>query len=301
MKVLITGGTGFLGRALSTSLLADGHQVLALSRRPEKARVPAGVEVVVWDGRTAAGWGSLINEMDAVVNLAGRSLSSWPWTKAVKQEFWDSRIHAGRAVVEAVTGATRRPRMLVQSSGINHYGLRGDSADESTPPADDFLARLTVGWEDSTKPVEGMGVRRVVIRTAVVLGKGEGLLPLMSLPVQLFAGGPLGSGKQAMPWIHVADEIGAIRFLMENESARGAFNLIAPAPTSSADFVRGLARALHRPYWFPTPAFLLRLALGEMSVLVVEGRYARPERLVELGYRFQFEHLEDALADLYPQ
>jgi uncharacterized protein (TIGR01777 family) len=236
--------------------------------------------------------------MDAIVNLAGKSLSSWPWTKAVKQEFWDSRTNAGQVVVEAVTQATRRPKVLIQSSGIGHYGLTGSMADEDTPPADDFLARLTVAWEDSTKPVEDLGVRRAVIRSAVVLGRQGGLLGLMALPVKLFAGGPIGGGKQAVPWIHVADEVGAIRFLMENEAARGPFNLIAPEATSNADFYRELAKALHRPYWFPTPAFLLRLVLGEMSSLVVDGRFAQPKRLGGLGYRFQFAGLEAALADL---
>lgn len=298
MKVLITGGTGFLGVALTNSLLKDGHQVWLLSRNPRGARIPAGAQAAAWDGRTAAGWGGLVNEMDAIVNLAGKSLASWPWTRAVKQEFWESRTNAGQAVVEAVSQAARRPKVLIQSSGINHYGLDGPMADEATPPADDFLARLTVAWEDATQPVEALGVRRVVIRTAVVLGRDGGLLGLMALPVKLFVGGPIGGGKQAVPWIHVADEVGAIRFLMENEAARGPFNLIAPEATSNADFYRKLAKALHRPYWFPTPAFLLRLVLGEMSSLVVDGRFSQPKRLSELGYRFQFAGLEAALADL---
>jgi len=297
---LITGGSGFLGRALSKSFLADGHQVWALSRAPHKARVPQGVQVVFWDGKTAQGWGHLVNEMDVIVNLAGKSLSSWPWTKATKKEFWDSRINSGQAVAEAIRNATHRPRVLVQSSGINHYGLRGDLADESTPPAGDFLARLTMKWEASTRSVEDTGVRRVITRSAVVLAKDDGLFPLMSLPVRLFVGGPLGSGKQIMPWIHLADEIGAIRFLIENENARGAFNLIAPESTSSVEFMRGLGKVLHRPYWFPTPAFLLRIVLGEMSVLVLEGRAAQPKRLTEFGYRFQFSGLNEALADLFP-
>jgi len=142
-------------------------------------------------------------------------------------------------------------------------------------------------------------VRRVVIRTAVVLGKGEGLLSLMALPVKLFVGGPMGGGKFAMPWIHIHDWVGAVRHLIANESARGAYNLIAPTPTSNADFNRALAGVLHRPYWFPTPAFLLRILLGEMSVLVVEGRFAKPKRLTESGYRFQFEAAREALSDLF--
>lgn len=298
MKVLIPGGTGFLGAALTKSLLADGHQVWVLTRDPRQVRVSAGTQVAAWDGRTAAGWGELVNQMDAVVNLAGRSLSTWPWTQANKQSFWDSRVDAGRAVAEAVSQADRRPKVLIQASGIGHYGLSGSPADESTPPADDFAARLTVAWEDATRSIEELGVRRVIIRTAVVLGKEGGMFRLMALPVRLFAGGPIGGGGQAVSWIHLADEVGAIRFLLENESARGPFNLVAPEASTNADFYRALAKALHRPYWLPTPALPLRLALGEMSTLLLDGRIAQPKRLTDLGYRFQFPALGAALADL---
>jgi uncharacterized protein (TIGR01777 family) len=237
--------------------------------------------------------------MDVVIHLAGKTLASFPWTAAAKQAFHDSRIFPGLALTQAIREADRRPRVFVQASGINHYGLRGDIADESTPPGDDFLARLTVKWEDATKAVEDLGVRRVVIRTAVVLGKGEGMLGLMALPIRLFVGGPIGGGKFAMPWIHVNDWVGAVRHLMANQDARGVYNLIAPTPTSNADFNRALAAVLHRPYWFPMPAFLLRILLGEMSVLVVEGRFAKPKRLIESGYKFQFEGAREALSDLF--
>jgi uncharacterized protein (TIGR01777 family) len=300
MNILITGGSGFIGRHLTQSLLTDGHQVWILSRAPQKMSVRPGIHLVGWDGRSDAGWGHLVNEMDAIVNLAGKSLASWPWTAATKQAFWDSRIQPGEALVTAIHKATRRPRVLIQSSGINHYGLHGDLADESTPPADDFLARLTVAWEASTRPVEDLGVRRVITRSAVVLARQGGLMPLMALPVRLFLGGPLGTGQQAMPWIHVDDEVNAMRFLLENEQANGPFNLIAPHATSNAEFFRTLARALRRPYWFPTPAFLLRLILGGMSSLILDGRFARPKRLLELGYTFKFPRLEDALSDIFP-
>lgn len=300
MKVLIAGGSGFLGGALTKSLLANGHRVWILTRAPQKTRVPVGAQVVRWDGNTTDGWGALVNEADAIVNLCGKTLASWPWTEATRRAFYQSRIKPGLALAAAIREAAQRPRVLLQASGINRYGLRGDLADESTPPADDFLARLTVEWEDATKSVEELGVRRVIVRSAVVLGrKGEGMLPLMALPVRLFLGGPLGDGKQAMPWIHIEDEAGAMQFLLENEQARGAYNLIAPQADSSDDFMRALARQLHRPYWFPTPAFLLRIVLGGMSVLVLDGRFAQPKRLTESGYRFQFPALEDALKDLF--
>ncbi len=296
MNVMIAGGSGFLGKSLTKSLLADGHKVFILTRG---ASVPPGAQAVKWDAKTTGGWGHLVNEMDVIVHLTGRTLASCPWTAATKRDFHDSRILPGLALGQAILEADRRPGIFIQQSGINHYGLRGSIADESTPPADDFLAQLTVQWEAATKSVEELGARRVVIRTAVVLGKGEGLMPLMSLPAKLFVGGPLGGGKFAMPWIHINDWVGALRHLIANENARGAYNLIAPMPTSSADFNRALASVLHRPYWFPTPAFLLRILLGEMSVLVVEGRFALPKRLTESGYKFQFEGAREALADLF--
>lgn len=296
MHVLIAGGSGFLGRALTASLLADGHRVFVLTRGKRAAN---GAEAVRWDAHTTDGWGRLVNEMDAVVHLAGKSLSSWPWTASTKRAFHDSRILPGRALARAIQEAERRPRVFVQQSGINYYGLRGEPADESTPPADDFLARLTIAIESATQPVEALGVRRVVLRSAVILAQREGLLPLMALPVRLFFGGPLGDGKQAMPWIHVQDWVGAARFLMENETASGAYNLIAPVPASNADFNRALAKALRRPYWFPVPAFPLRAVLGEMSALILEGRFSKPRRLIESGYKFQFPGLDEAFADLF--
>jgi len=237
--------------------------------------------------------------MDAVVHLTGYGLEHWPWTRKQKQKFVDSRVIPGRALVSAIQNASRRPRVFVQTSGINRYGLRGAGvADESTPAADDFLAQLTVKWEEATRPVEELGVRRVVTRNAVVLGRRGGLFPLMALPVRLFVGGKFGDGQQAMPWIHLADQTNALRFLLENENARGPFNLISPTPSSNVEFMRAIAKALRRPYWFHIPAPLLKMGLGEMSVLLTEGRYVRPKRLIELGFEFRFGKLDEAMEDL---
>jgi uncharacterized protein (TIGR01777 family) len=258
-----------------------------------------GAQAVKWDAKSTNGWGYLVNEMDIIIHLAGKSLASWPWTASTKLAFHDSRVLPGLALAQAILEADQRPSIFIQQSGINHYGLRGELADESTPHADDFLAQLTVQWEDSTRSIEELGVRRIVIRSAVVLAKDGGLLSLMALPIKLFVGGPLGNGKQAMPWIHIDDWVGAVRFLIANENARGTYNLIAPAPTSNAEFNRVIAQVIHRPYWFPTPAFLLRTLLGEMSVLILEGRFAQPKRLIESGYRFQFESPREALFNLF--
>jgi len=298
MKVLIAGGSGFMGKHLTESLVAHNHQVVILSRDPN--RKIEGVQVVGWDGRTTNGWGQLMEEIDAVVNLTGLSLYAWPWTKRKKQRFIDSRVEPGRALATAIRDAKHRPDVFIQISGINYYGLRGEVvADEKTPPGDDYLAQLTVAWENATKSVEEVGVRHVVCRTAVVLARDAILLWLMALPVQLFLGGRFGSGEQALPWIHIEDQVGAIRFLMENPNASGPFNLIAPQQTSNAEFMLTLAKVLRRPYWFFYPKFLMRFVLGEMSVLVTEGRYSRPEHLFDIEYNMHYPELERALRNLF--
>ncbi len=298
MKVLIAGGSGFMGKHLINSLTADSHQVWILSRHPNSSI--KGAKVVKWDGQTTDGWEHLVEEMDAVVNLAGLSLYNWPWTESKKQRFLDSRVKPGRALATAIKNASHRPEVLIQISGINHYGLRGeDVADEFTPPGDDYLAQLTVAWETATKSVEDVGVRHVVCRTAVVLARDAILLWLMALPVRLFVGGPIGSGEQALPWIHISDHIGALRFLIENDHAKGPFNLIAPQPTTNAEFMRTLAKVLGRPYWFRVPAFMMRLVLGEMSLLVTEGRFSKSERLFDMGYNMRHTNLEEALREIF--
>jgi uncharacterized protein (TIGR01777 family) len=296
MRVLIAGGTGMIGTALTKSLLADGHSVCVLTRDPATAHLPKGATALRWDGRTPAGWGGELSRTDAVVNLVGERLSKWPWTKAQKTRFWDSRVDGGRALTDAIRSASPRPKVLIQASGVNYYGPHGlEPVTEADAAGGDFLANLCLAWEASTLPVEEMGLRRAIIRTAVVLSAQEGILPLMMLPVKLFAGGSLGGGKFGMPWIHLEDEVAAIRFLLENDRANGAFNLTSPVPTSSGDFLRAVARALHRPYWLPVPGFALRILLGEMSVLVLEGQFLHPQRLLELGFRFKFERDTDAL------
>ena len=299
MRILISGGTGMIGTALTRSLLADGHQVWVLTRNPARTHLPQGAAALAWDGKTTAGWAEMLSQVDAVVNLVGESLTRWPWTKRQKQRFWDSRVQAGRALTQAIQAASPRPKVLIQASGANYYGPRGqEPVTEAAAPGTDFLSDLCQAWEASTRPVEAFGVRRAVLRTALVLSGASGILPIMLLPVRLFVGGPLGAGRQGLPWIHLADEVAAIRFLLENPQAGGPFNLTAPAPISSAEFMRTAARLLRRPYWFPVPAFALRLVLGGMAALVVDGVYLRPAHLQELGFTFRFATLEAALRDL---
>ncbi|MDP3879404.1 MAG: TIGR01777 family oxidoreductase [Dehalococcoidales bacterium] len=299
MRILITGGSGLIGRALAAFLVPD-YEVIILSRRPERVTgLPAGARAESWDGRTIDGWNSLADGADAIVNLAGENISSGRWTDARKHAILQSRMNAGQAVIEAVRVAVRKPRIVIQASGIGYYGSCSDEEiTEETPPGHDFLARLAAGWEASSAPVEALGVRRAIIRTGVVLTRQGGALPRMLLPFRFFAGGRLGSGRQWFPWIHIADEVGAIRFLIENEAASGPFNLTAPVPLTNREFSRLLGQQIRRPAFVPVPALALRLLFGEMATALLDGQRAIPRHLSELGFEFRFPDAGSALEDL---
>lgn len=306
MKIIITGGTGSIGSALGTSLLGDGHEVVVLSRFPEahQGLVKKGFRVVGWDARTEAGWHDEVDGADVVLNFAGAPLPGdgfFPkrWTLPRRRTILESRRGAGEAVTAAVRAARRKPRVVVQASAVGYYGPNpAGPITEAAPPGDDFLARVCRAWEDATAPVEAEGVRRVIIRTGIILDARTGALPRLVLPFKLFAGGRMGSGRQWMPWIHPADELGAIRFLMEHDRCAGPFNLTAPYPVTNQEFARTLGRVMHRPSWFPVPPFALRLAFGELATTVLDGQQAMPEGLVESGYQFMYPTLEGALRDV---
>lgn len=298
MNILITGGTGLIGRALSASLLEDGHRVTILTRA-QRSPDRSGVTYVNWDGRTPRGWGHLLAEMDGVVNLAGENIGAGLWSGERKQRIRASRLNAGHALSDALRGIDRRPQVLIQSSAVGYYGVDEErSFDEGFPPGSDFLSGVGVDWEESTREIETLGVRRVIIRTGVVLDPKEGILPRFSLPFRLFVGGPMGSGRQWISWISLRDEVRAIRFLLERETSRGAYNLCTPRPVRNADFGRALGRVMGRPYWLPVPAFALRLVLGEMSILVLEGQQVLPTRLLQEGFEFLDRDLEATLKAL---
>ena len=300
MRILITGGSGLIGQALADDLAGKGNDVIILSRQPERIfGSPTGVHAAKWDGYTAEGWQSLANSADAIVNLAGENLTSGRWTDKRKRAILQSRLNAGQAVVQAVKAVTCKPRVVIQASGIGYYGPCGNKEiTEETPAGHDFLARLATEWESSTASLEALGVRQAVIRTGVVLSTEGGALPRMLLPFHFFVGGRLGSGQQWFPWIHIADEVGAIRFIIENEVASGPFNLTAPFPLTNAEFIRLLGKHLRRPSFMPTPGFALRLFFGEMATVLLEGQRAIPERLQQLGFTFQFPEAGPALTDL---
>lgn len=305
MRIIITGGTGFIGRALAADLVGAGYEVIVLSRNLARATgLPGGARAEKWDGRTAAGWGRLADGALAIVNLAGENLSggSFPparWTPERKELIRRSRLDAGAAVTEAVSAAATKPQVVIQSSGIGHYGARDDKVlTEADAAGDDFLARLTVKWEASTAAVAEQGVRHASIRTGVVLSPDEGALKQLLLPFKLFVGGPLGSGRQGFSWIHPADQVAAIRFLIENQRVSGPFNLCAPQPLTNAEFARVLGKVVGRPAWLPAPGLALKLALGEVATMVLGGQKALPHKLLDLGFRFRFPDAESALRDL---
>jgi len=285
---------------VATSLVSENHEVAVLSRRPEKVTgLPENVRVLGWDGRTASGWGPLADGSDAIINLAGENIAAGRWTARRKHGILKSRLDSARAVVEAVEEANEKPGIVVQSSAVGYYGHLGDEeATEDTQPGTDFLAQVAIAWENSTARVEELGVRRAIIRTGVVLSNQGGALVRMILPFRLFVGGRLGSGRQWFPWIHIEDEVRAIRFIIENDTASGVFNLCAPNPITNGEFACVLARVLGRPAVIPVPAVVLRLVLGELADALLTGQRAVPRRLEDLGFSFRFTSVEAALRDL---
>ena len=300
MRIVITGGTGLIGRALSANLASDGHEVIVLSRSPERARhLPDGVYAERWDAKTANGWARLADGASAIVNLAGENIGAGHWTDDRKRRILDSRLHAGRAVVQAVEQADQKPGVVIQASGIGYYGPRQEAVIiENEPPGQDWLAQVAVQWEATTAPIEKMGVRRAIIRSGVVLNRDDGALPRMLLPFRLFVGGPLGGGKQWFAWIHPRDQAASIRFLIEHDGAHGPFNLCSPNPVTNGQFGRALGKVMRRPSVMPVPGFALKMIFGDMATLLLDGQRAVPKRLLDLGFDFQFPVVEAALQDL---
>jgi uncharacterized protein (TIGR01777 family) len=299
MKVVITGGTGFLGRPLTAALLRDGHEVVILTRSTRQ--IAAGARAVTWTPNGEAGsWASEIDGAGAVVNLAGESISK-RWTAAQKQRIIDSRRDATRSVVAAIDGATAAPAVLVSGSAVGYYGpLAGEPATEETPPGSDFLARVCRQWEDEAQRASRR-TRVVCIRTGVVLERDGGALPQMLPPFWFGAGGPVGSGQQFWPWIHREDWIALVRWTIATTAVSGAVNVTAPHPVTSQAFARALGRAMHRPAFMPAPAFALRLLLGEMAdALLLSGQNAVPEKAQRAGFRFRYPQIDGALAALFP-
>jgi uncharacterized protein len=299
MRIIITGGSGLIGRALVDNLAKDGHEVIVLSRNPNSVtNLPKGTRAEKWDGKSAQGWGKLADGAGAIVNLAGATISE-RWSAERKKEIRDSRVNAGKAIVEAVKAAQQKPGVVVQSSAVGYYGPRGsEEITEESSAGNDFLASICKEWEASTSELDSMGIRRPITRTGVVLDLHGGALPKMMMPIKMFVGGPLGSGKQYFPWIHLKDEVAAICFLIDTKTANGVYNLSAPKPLTNKEFTQAIGKVLGRPTFMPVPAIAMKTLFGEMSTLLLDGQRQMPVRLVKDGFKFQFADATAALKDV---
>jgi uncharacterized protein (TIGR01777 family) len=300
--VIITGGTGFIGRPLSQRFNNKGYEVICLTRKASIAKEKWGnrVKFVDWNGRNAVGWGGYAEEASAIINLAGDNIAAGRWNEKKKQRIIQSRLHAGEAVVKAVKSVKKKPDVVIQASAIGFYGNRGDeSLDEASSSGEGFLGEVTRKWEASTQEVEIEGVRRVVIRTGMVLGKDGGALVRLIQPFRFFLGGHVGTGEQWNSWIHLEDVIQSILFLMERNDLSGPFNLTAPRALKNKDFCREIGEVLGRPSWFSVPGFLLKLLFGELAKeTLLSGQRVLPKRLEDSGYDFIFPEAKKALADI---
>jgi hypothetical protein len=293
-RILITGGTGFIGHVLCRELLARDYELTVFSRQPpETVKSSCGrVEAVsdLQQLRSHPGY-------DAVINLAGEGIADKRWSETRKQELRDSRIGVTETLVEVIRSWERAPEVLVSGSAVGFYGDQGAATvTEDTSPNDEVTHRLCRDWENAAKPLADDGVRVCFSRTGVVAGPGGGFLERMILPFKLGLGGRLGSGTQYMPWIHRDDVVGALIWMMENPNASGPFNVVSPNPATNAEFTRTLGKVLHRPTLFPAPGPVLKVALGEMARLLLTGQKAIPERLTQEKFEFRYPDLEQALS-----
>jgi uncharacterized protein (TIGR01777 family) len=308
MKVVIAGGSGFLGSPLAWAWAEEGHDVRVLTRSlaPGQAQHESGTGK---PGITRVGWipdgsaGQLAREFDgaaAVINLSGESIAGKRWSAARKQALRDSRVLSTRSMVAALAESTNPPATLINGSAVGYYGNRGDEPlTEESAPGEDFLAQLCVEWEGEAQKAARSGVRLVLLRTGLVLERTGGVLQQMMRPFRFFAGGPVGGGRQYMPWVHRHDWVEMVRWIVDTPAMTGPVNVTAPHPVTNAEFARALGRALHRPALVPAPRFALKIALGEMADAVVSGQRAFPKRAQAAGYHFRYPEIDIAFRGIF--
>jgi len=295
MRIVIAGGSGFLGRALVHACRADGHEVKVLTRHPR------GADDVAWSGHANGPWTTTLEQSDAVVNLAGEGIADRRWTITRKAAILHSRVESTRALANAIRACATPPRVFISGSAVGFYGT--DTAEprtEESPSGSDFLATVCRAWEHEAGAAAGIA-RVVLLRTGVVLARDGGALPRMALPFRFFAGGRLGAGRQYISWIHRDDWIGMVRWALTNAEVSGALNLTAPSPVTNAEFTHVLAKAMRRPALLPVPAVALRLMLGKEMAdsLLLGGQRVLPARAQKLGFRFRFETVDSALREIF--
>ncbi|WP_066374983.1 MULTISPECIES: TIGR01777 family oxidoreductase [unclassified Anabaena] len=304
MKIAITGATGFVGSELVARLHKDGHQIIVLTRNTASARkvFPAeafsNVEIVAYTPTTSGAWQDTIAGCDGVVHLAGEPIAEKRWTPQQEQEILNSRKLGTQKIVEAIAKANPKPRVLVNTSAIGYYGTSETATfDESSTPGNDFLAQVCQAWEAEAEKVKQAGVRLVILRFGIVLGLG-GALGKMITPFKLFAGGPIGSGRQWFSWIHLEDVVNLIIQALTNPQMEGVYNATAPNPVRMNDLSQTMGKVMNRPSWLPVPGFALEAMLGDGARVVLEGQQVLPKRTLESGFQYQYPNLEPALKEI---
>jgi uncharacterized protein (TIGR01777 family) len=296
MHILLTGGTGLIGRQLCRHWLTQGHRLTVWSRRPDKVAKLCGAQVRGISRLEEVGPESV----DAVINLAGAPIVDRLWTHKRKALLWSSRINLTETLLAWLESREQKPQVLISGSAMGWYGDGGERelTEDSPPVSEDFASQLCIAWEETAQRAEVMGIRVVLIRTGLVLSAEGGFLSRLKLPFKLGLGGPIGTGRQWMSWIHINDQIALIDFLLNQKGASGPYNACAPTPARNREFAKTLGSVLHRPAIVPVPTFVLRVGLGELSLLLLGGQRAMPARLLAAGFTFQFTDLRAALDDL---
>lgn len=295
MKIAIFGGTGLVGKALSSELIRNGHEVIILTR--SKINSSANPQFIQWlnDGDQPE---KALEGIDAIVNLAGATINH-RWTDEYKQEILESRLRATSEINRIIGKLKLKPEVVINASAVGYYGTSVTAEfSEQSAQGNDFLAETVARWETAASAASDSGVRVVLCRFGVILDKKGGALPRMVMPYKLFGGGKIGSGQQWLSWIHIKDVVGGIMFAIENNQLTGPVNFSSPEPVNMDQFGKTLAKVINKPHWMPVPSFLLKLILGEMSILVLEGQRVLPEKLLRAGFVFHFPHLQEALKDI---
>ncbi len=296
MHILLTGGTGLIGRQLCHHWLAQGHRLTVWSRRPDAVAGLCGAGVRGIGQLEALG----AEPVDALVNLAGAPIADRPWTHKRKALLWSSRIGVTETLLAWLQSRAQRPQVLISGSAVGWYGDGGERelTEDSPPVSEDFASQLCIAWEETAQRAEALGVRVVLVRTGLVLSQEGGFLSRLLVPFKLALGGPIGNGRQWMPWIHINDQVALIDFLLHQQDASGPYNACAPKPVRNREFAKALGASLHRPAVVPMPAFALRVGLGELSLLLLGGQRATPARLLAAGFTFEFNDVRAALDDV---
>jgi uncharacterized protein (TIGR01777 family) len=299
LRILITGAIGFIGSALTRNLVDSGHEVIALTRKLAKNQPLSeqNVTYIEWDATTSRGWVNNLEGSDVIINLAGANLSEIPWSAKVKRTILESRVNTGKAIVQAIMRVKHKPKLLIQQSASGFYGSRGDqSLTELSKKGRGFLADVCEQWENSTKMVVPHGLRRVILRTGVVIGRGAKFLNLTRIPFLMFVGGHPGDGNNWIPWIHLDDVVNVIQFLIDNGDKRDIFNLSAPESVNMKQFFKQYGEVLNRSSWLHPPEFALKFVLGDMAKeMIFVSQRMIPQRLIDSGYKFIFPELKPAL------